>query len=706
MTSRKDIINKYYASDIFNQNPSFVKGDVTPRPRLNRSDYLSTKEDIFNIKRESRIRRDNDPDLKPYMNRSVQKRRDNFDKMYASDIFFERNSRSTERRCRKKLIENNTNTSTFFERMKNNDEYVKDLKDYTEKHRGKILVDPSIYIKTITPQERYYTNFYENQSRGLLPGTTRNDQDKINYIKRKIHLHRDERIFNDVGADQKRTQGSVKEIRYLKRHPLTVYQKKDRKFVDVNEHPTNTCKINKQIQFESHIFNNYDNPYSKTVADIKEINDRIERTRNRHYHINILGQPFTETYNDKYDKYHKRVYYSLNKEERLRPATLDWQRIESEAMYGRDHSSYMFRKYGRRGPNAFQLKLFQYADSDNKDTLSGLEKKPYNYTLPKKQKEIDNETYEKIDEIVENIPNLNQGQKLTLKMKASVLDCANDKEWDDKARTLNNHYRLGTYLKKRNREVTGKIGHPDQDPRLNRTITERIEREGRLDRAEKLEEGENPDNTKRLDKNERQDDIVRAGRKERRERPNRAEIIERLYRPIKYFKKEKLEREIYDPRPKKEKNEPGFHNYVITYSKKGQNFGKFNDLEIKNMFGKKGIHVYDIHYSPLKNGNYNTISFKVMGNDNKNQITKRVKMVQEDLKKNNYKVNIEKGEQRNRKKNTRGFLNNSVENRGIFFDTSYNRSSRFKIMPEEYKKRKGFTKEFIGIDNKYKPNVE
>ena len=102
-------------------------------------------------------------------------------------------------------------------------------------------------------------------------------------------------------------------------------------------------------------------------------------------------------------------------------------------------------------------------------------------------------------------------------MKASVLDCANDKEWDDKARTLNNHYRLGTYLKKRNREVTGKIGHPDQDPRLNRTITERIEREGRLDRAEKLEEGENPDNTKRLDKNERQDDIVRAGRKERRE---------------------------------------------------------------------------------------------------------------------------------------------------------------------------------------------
>ena len=145
---------------------------------------------------------------------------------------------------------------------------------------------------------------------------------------------------------------------------------------------------------------------------------------------------------------------------------------------------------------------------------------------------------------------------------------------------------------------------------------------------------------------------------------------------------------------------------MITYSKKGQNFGKFNDLEIKNMFGKKGIHVYDIHYSPLKNGNYNTISFKVMGNDNKNQITKRVKMVQEDLKKNNYKVNIEKGEQRNRKKNTRGFLNNSAEKRGIFFDTSYNRSSRFKIMPEEYKKRKGFTKEFIGIDNKYKPNFE
>ena len=242
-------------------------------------------------------------------------------------------------------------------------------------------------------------------------------------------------------------------------------------------------------------------------------------------------------------------------------------------------------------------------------------------------------------------------------------------------------------MRKKNQEVTGKIGHPDGYDRMNRTMTERP---FRTERDREDDERERPDRSERFDRQDRND---RRDRKDRGDRKNKQDRFERL------------EKNTYDPRGRREKNDPGFHNYVITYSKKGQNFGKFDDFEIKNLFGRKGIHVYDIHYNPMKSGNYNTISFKVMGTDTNNYITKRVKMVQEDLKKQNYKISIEKGEDRNHKKNMRAFLNNSAEKRGVMMDDPYeNRISTFRVMPKDYKNRKGFTREFVGIDYKYKKN--
>ena len=50
MATRQDVFNKYYASDIFNQNPQYVNAPAqNPKPRLNRSCLESTKEDVFNI---------------------------------------------------------------------------------------------------------------------------------------------------------------------------------------------------------------------------------------------------------------------------------------------------------------------------------------------------------------------------------------------------------------------------------------------------------------------------------------------------------------------------------------------------------------------------------------------------------------------------------------------------------------------------------
>ena len=177
---------------------------------------------------------------------------------------------------------------------------------------------------------------------------------------------------------------------------------------------------------------------------------------------------------------------------------------------------------------------------------------------------------EKIDNIVKKLPNLNEGQKLKVKNKLSVMDCATDDEWDSKAKTLTDFYkRKGHNQRSKKQEITEKV---------------------------------NNINKKTNDKDQ------------------------------------------------------GYHNYVITYSNKGNQFEKFDDNEIKKIFGAKGLTVYDIHKNPFPKGNTNNITFKIMGKDN--TINKKVKLLEDDLKKKNYKINIQRGGVKNNKKNTNRILSN------------------------------------------------
>ena len=626
MTSRKDIFSKYYASDIFNLNPEFGIEKVKPKLRLNRSTLDITKEDVFNIGIEKRIQRNHDGnELKePALSQAEIKRKKNIERIYGSDIFNRRKIVPIERRRCKQQIKNNTNKSTFFEEIRNNDEYFKDLDYYYKQHRGvKKEYNPDIYLETISPQERYYKHYYENHAEGILPGTYLNsegniDDNKLNFIKKKINLHKDERLFNDVGADKKRKEGEnpIKEIRYVKKHPITRLESDRRRFVDLDEYLENNCKINKQIQFESYIFTNDTNNYTKTNQEIKEINDRIINEKNKHYHLNVLGQPII------------RVNLNKNIEEKgktikLRPAKLEWNNPKAEVMFGKEHSKDIYDLYGPKGPNSYQLKLYQFFDSGNVDTLSGVEKNKYrSLERPKKEVKINNESSEKIEEMVSNLPNLNDGQKLTVKMKMSVMDFKNDKELDSKAKTLTDFFqkRKDHNLKVKNKEVTEKVNNID----------------------------------KKTDENK----------------------------------------------------DYGYHDYVITYSNKGNQFEQFDDNDIKNMFGVKGLNVYDIHKNPFPKGNYNNITLKVMGNDTNNELTQKVKLVEDDLKKKNYKINIQKGDVKNNKKNTKRMTSNPGAKIGIMPDFSDNGGSKFKVMPNEYKKRKGFTKEFVGINYGYKKSMQ
>ena len=62
-----------------------------------------------------------------------------------------------------------------------------------------------------------FENYYGNNCEGVLPGTYLNsegniDDIKLNYIKKKINLHEDEKVFNDVGADNSLMEICAKKV--------------------------------------------------------------------------------------------------------------------------------------------------------------------------------------------------------------------------------------------------------------------------------------------------------------------------------------------------------------------------------------------------------------------------------------------------------------------------------------------------------------
>ena len=85
-------------------------------------------------------------------------------------------------------------------------------------------------------------------------------------------------------------------------------------------------------------------------------------------------------------------------------------------------------------------------------------------------------------------------------------------------------------------------------------------------------------------------------------------------------------------------------------------------------------------------------------------MNKKIKLIQDELIKNNYKLKIEKGSKSNKIKN---IVNNPGGKLAIMKDNVNNKKEeeKFKIMSAEYKAKRGFTKQFMGINYAYKnPN--
>ena len=361
---------------------------------------------------------------------------------------------------------------------------------------------------------------------------------------------------------------------------------------------------------ESHIFSN-EGKKKDFNEEVKEINDRLEKEKRKVYNTNVLGQPYMYMKKKKDSITSDRsVFGSVNS--RWEKTNIDWKSPEAQVMFGNSFADENKRKTAR------ERKIDHLSGGKNFDILSGFEKQPFNYRYEKEEK-INNSGKNKMNEIIEEIPNLNEGQKLGIKMKASVLDC-NDDELNNKGKLLNDYYKNKNYYNKE-KEVTGKVN--DKNDRINNDL--------------------------------------------------------RNYN----------------------KNDNIYHDYVITYSTKDNQFEKFDEYEIQKLFGTKGLQTYDIHKNPFDKGNYNMIHIKLKGNDNNNELYNKVKKVQEELKKDNYKINIEKGKPNNYGKKY-GKLVIKPGSKVGFLNENAREESGFKVMPNEIKARKGFTKQFAHINPDYK----
>ena len=139
---------------------------------------------------------------------------------------------------------------------------------------------------------------------------------------------------------------------------------------------------------------------------------------------------------------------------------IDWKDPHTEIMFGAGIPKDVSNNFGPNGPNAFQRKLNNLADTKNKDTINEENKVPINnIQKPLSNNAINGEGMEKIEEIVNEIPNLPEDKKFKIKMEATTSNLNPEADWDRKAKTLNRFYtnpNFGKYRK--NSSLITKIG--------------------------------------------------------------------------------------------------------------------------------------------------------------------------------------------------------------------------------------------------------
>ena len=640
---KRNVISKYHDSDIFNlKNETKLNKSSNPsRMRTYQPSLEKTKDDIFNTLQENKVKK-----IKPLQKRTY------IQNYLNTDIFNTHLDNSVKKSRQNKRI--NINASSCFNGLLNNEEYKKELNDYTNEHRSKKKeYDADKYFNKISAVGRYYTEMYGDEKSGIFPKsknilskTKNNSPNKIgmnsvfknnlrNFEVRKRNLKIEvNRNNTEYSVDGTKKINKIKDIDnkgQFNKKKIDIYgenldSKNNKSVIKEKNGIEYNSKLLKQLENQSNIFGeeNKDiytkmDDYIKNKKEEKEnklkLKEKIEKEKEKEeLNSKINGQ------NKKNLCLNKNIWGGIHS--KWQKSNMDWTDPGAQILFKKNNTEANLNK-DKTEITAFQRKLKDLADSDNIDTLSERKRDSNVDKLRTKKSNIneDDNNIEQTKEILNSMPNnvLREDQKIMAINNSTTSQFLNSTTNENLSQMLN---RINVNIK---------------NERLNKNRkkdTNIIKIMGK--------------NSHMNDKNNNNNNIDNK-------------IITNDY-------------------------------YLIYPTKSSSNkLDNLNPTEIKNIFGEKGIHIFDVKKDELGVGKFNKIKFKIRENteNNINDLEQKIKLVEEDLNKNKYKVSIKKDENINHKKKIKNNNENPLKD------------ANNKIIANRYKKR-DFLGQFPTVDLKYK----
>ena len=652
MLKKANKFEKYHKSDIFNLNPT-SNNSLAQQYNTNHKNLKSStlnNQDNFN---------------KTIDTQKTRNHRRYILKHHQSDIF---NINKSFDNTRKQKIRIAPTFSTCFDSMKDNIQFAKDIKEYTSKKRGiKKEYNPEKYMHNENAAERLYSQLYDKKRNPILSKTNDNinnlnidlnkeQNDKNLYLKRKKSMKNqfiknffNQRNINDIKKLEKETEQAGKLHKYYKSKGFTYRdnEKKklnDCKFITPDNCPGNNSKINKQIQLQSNIFSNENN---KNVNDVEKIKERIknaeeekEENKEKKEKNFIYKKKINKPGNAQLNENDRNIWGALHS--KWESSDLDWRSTDTEKIFGKTYSGKMPQKIKKN------------LDSNNIDPFQ----KKMEQLQDSGNKDIINESIKIKRKYNKNLfkdmnltTNLDQINEILDDIPENILKA-------DKKKTIII-----------NSNTTGLNGEINIDPNFKNY---------------------NKYHKNIFKKKKTNEPTIKIMSKDGQNNIYKRKNLDKNFNNVKVYDDYKI------------------HDFILSYDSKAKNsknnFDKFNEKDIKLLFSKKGIHVYDIKKNQFDNGKYNSIKFKVRENEGEDFLKEKIKEIEDDFSKKQYNICIEKDVEKDKKKNLRNIVNAPRSKVAMFAENNENKNNLKKKEILQVKNNARFSGQFNMIDHKYKKN--
>ena len=661
MSGNSKLFERYKKSDIFNikDDDDIPRGDKKPRTRNPQAPFKNTQEDIFHtvdIENTSNLNKPN-PKTKYYL------------KHCQSDIFNINEILKTPKKPTIKKNRNASNYSNCFDFMTDDAQFKTDIKEYTAKHRAtKKVYNPDKYFDKEEASGRLYNQLYDKKRNPVFPNKHSNMMKSSANLFSNINLN-DKKIFtekkktmrrqfmrrqfttayltNDNLTERKKlTEENIKGIKEHKFYKSKGFTYKDNnyltenKFVKPEQFPGNSSKITRQMHLQSNIFGENEKSQNN---DINKIKERIKTAQE-----NDEDRPknrFTKLNNKNMNKTiesednDRNIWGALHNN--WEKSNLDWKTANTEIIFGKTYSG--------RFP---KLNLEKIKEKEKEDAfqrkVKHLSDSGFKDTINESIKSKRN--WQKVPHTNRTYTNLEQIDEVLNEIPDTVLKPDKKKKIIGNANTT---------------DFNGNIGIDDK------FINYKKYHKATLNKNE----------------NKKKDPTIKIMSKE--ENKNKKKEVN----------KNKTNLKLHD--------DYNIHDYILSYDAKAKsektNFDNFSENDVRLIFSKKGIHIYDIQKKYFDNGKYNTIKFKIRENEGEKSLKDKIKEVENDLDKKNYKVCIEKEVEKDKKKSLRGVVKDPFTKGLTIIEDQNNQNNKLKKKePQKLKKNSSFSGLYTLVNHKYK----